>query len=98
MSERTFLVTYTAKPGQRETFLRSLAARGIPEAIRAEEGCLQYDYYLSIERADEILLLERWASPEAQKIHLGQPHMAALREIKERYVESTSLRKLGEVD
>ena len=98
MNERTFLVTYTAKPGMRETFLRALAARGIPEAIRSEEGCLQYDYYLSIERADEILLLERWASPEAQKVHLSQPHMATLREIKERYVETTTLRKLGEVD
>lgn len=97
MSELTLLVTYTAKPGQRETFLRSLAARGIPETIRAEEGCLQYDYFLSIERADEILLLERWASPEAQKIHLGQPHMATVRELKERYVEKTALRKLEEV-
>ena len=98
MSELTLLVTYTAKPGMRETFLRALAARGIPDMIRAEAGCLQYDYYLSIERADEILLLERWTSPQAQAAHLGQPHMATLREIKERYVESTSLRKLGEVD
>ena len=35
MSELTLLVTYTAKPGMRETFLRCLAARGIPEMIRA---------------------------------------------------------------
>lgn len=98
MSELTLLVTYTAKPGMRETFLRALAARGIPDMIRAEAGCLQYDYYLSIERADEILLLERWTSPRAQTAHLGQPHMAALREIKEQYVEKTALRKPGEVD
>ena len=78
--------------------IRALAARGIPDMIRAEAGCLQYDYYLSIERADEILLLERWTSPQAQAAHLGQPHMAALREIKEQYVEKTALRKPGEVD
>lgn len=98
MSELTLLVTYTAKPGMRETFLRSLAARGLPELIRAEAGCLQYDYYISIGSADEILLLERWTDPEAQAVHLRQPHMAELREIKERYVEKTALRKLGEVE
>lgn len=98
MTELTFLVTYTAKPGQRETFLRALAARGLPETIRAEEGCLQYDYYLSIENADEILLLERWATAEAQQAHLSQPHMAQVRELKDRYVENTALRKLTEVE
>ncbi len=98
MTELTFLVTYTAKPGQRETFLRALAARGIPEAVRAEAGCLQYDYYLSIENEDEILLLERWTSAEAQQTHLRQPHMAQARELKELYVETTALRKLTEAD
>ncbi len=97
MSQLTLLVTYTAKPGMRETFLRSLAARGIPDRIRAEAGCLQYDYYLSIQRSDEILLLERWTDDKAQAAHLRQPHMAELREIKEQYVETTTLQKLGEV-
>ena len=98
MTELTFLVTYTAKPGQRETFLRALAARGLPDTIRAEEGCLQYDYFLSIENGDDILLLERWSSAEAQQMHLKQPHMAQVRELKEQYVDSTALRKLAEVD
>ena len=98
MTELTFLVTYTAKPGQRETFLRALAARGLPDTIRAEGGCLQYDYYLSIENADEILLMERWSSAEAQQTHLRQPHMAQVRELKEQYVDNTTLRKLAEVE
>ena len=98
MSELTLLVTYTAKPGMRETFLRALAARGIPELIRAEEGCLQYDYHLSIENADQILLLERWTSAEAQETHMGQPHMVTLRQLKEKYVERVDLRKLREVE
>ncbi len=97
MTELTFLVTYTAKAGRRETFLRALAARGLPETIRAEDGCLQYDYYLSIENGDDILLLERWSSAEAQQAHLKQPHMAQVRELKEQYVENTTLRKLAEV-
>ena len=98
MSELTLLVTYTAKPGMRETFLRALAARGIPDMIRAEAGCLQYEYFISVMEPDEILLVERWTGPEAQAAHLRQPHMARLREIKEQYVEATVLRKLGEVE
>ena len=98
MSELTLLVTYTARPGMRETFLRALTARGLPETIRAEAGCLQYEYYLSIENADEILLLERWADPEAQAAHMARPHMALLRELKEQYVAHTALRTPGEVE
>ena len=98
MKELTMLVVYTARSGQRETFLRALAARGLPERIRAEEGCLGYEYYLSLRSADEILLVERWASAQAQAAHMTQPHMAALGELKARYIERTELRKLTEAD
>ena len=40
-------VNYFAKPGRREEFLRRIVEGGILAAIRAEEGCLRYDYYLS---------------------------------------------------
>ena len=39
-------VNYFAKPGRREEFLRRIVEGGILAAIRAEEGCLRYDYYL----------------------------------------------------
>ena len=98
MEEITLLVTYVAKPGRRETFLRALAARGIPEAVRAEKGCVQYDYYLSLQNGDEILLVERWRSEDDQRAHARQPHMAALRELKERDIERTEIRKLQEAE
>ena len=97
MNELTFLVTYFTKPGQREAFLRGLAASGVVDQIRAEEGCLQYDYYLSLENADEVLLQERWTCAEAQKVHMTQPHMAKVREQKELYVEDVTIRILSEV-
>ncbi len=98
MNGLTLIVTYIAKPGMRETFLRALASRGIPDLIRAEEGCLQYDYYLSLQSPEEILLVEKWTSAQAQEVHLCQPHMAQLRELKDRFVERTEIRKLAEVD
>ena len=97
MNELTFLVTYALKPGQREAFLRGLAASGVVDQIRAEEGCLQYDYFLSLKDADQVLLLERWTCAEAQKVHMTQPHMAKVRELKEQFADSTAIRCLSEV-
>ena len=80
-------VTYRAKPGCRQAFLDALSAADIRDAVLSEAGCVQYDYYLSANRADEVLLVERWE----QKLHLTQPHMVKVREIKERLVDETVL-------
>lgn len=37
-------VTYTMKPGMRDTFLKEVQAQGILDAVRQEDGCLQYAY------------------------------------------------------
>lgn len=77
-------VTYIMKPGKREEFLTQVVACGALDAIRKEDGCLQYDYFLPVDQADQLLLVERWTSREAQTIHMTQPHMADLAAIKER--------------
>ena len=45
-------VIYTMKPGQREAFLKEVQAQGILEAVRREDGCMQYTYYLPVEEDD----------------------------------------------
>ena len=84
----TIAVTYHAKPGRRENFLRQLSAEGVIDTIRAERGCLRYDYYLSVQDADELLLVEQWATRADQQVHMGQSHMQTLLRIKEENVES----------
>ena len=90
----TIAVTYHAKPGRRENFLRQLSAEGVIDTIRAERGCLRYDYYLSVQDADELLLIERWESAAHQRVHMEQPHMARLKAIKEQFVDSTAVGKV----
>lgn len=82
----TLYVVYTAKPGCREAFVRQIVMEGIADTIRREEGCIRYDYYFSAQQEDEILLVEQWQTQAHQRIHLQQPHMARLRELKEQYV------------
>ena len=86
-------VNYFAKPGRREEFLRRIVEGGILAAIRAEEGCLRYDYYLSCQNEDEILLREEWDSAEHQRIHMEQEHMKRLRIIKDDCIADTQLHK-----
>ena len=59
--------------------------------IRQEDGCLAYDYYFSAQDENEVLLIERWESAAHQRVHMEQPHMARLREIKDKYIADTRL-------
>ncbi len=91
----TIYVTFKSYDGKREAFIEKLHEEGIVDEIRAENGCLRYDYYYSEKDTNEILLIEAWESKEHQQIHIEQPHMARLREIKDDYIETS---KLGEFE
>ena len=87
----TIYVKFTCLPGKREAFLQKTKETGVLEAIRNEDGCLRYDYYLSEKDPCELLLIEAWESFEKQQIHLTQPHMATLRSFKDDYITNTQL-------
>ena len=87
----TIYVVFKCVKGRREEYVERLKAEGIVDAIRAEDGCIRYDYYFSEKDADEILLIEAWESKRHQQIHLEQPHMARMRGIKGDFVLSTEL-------
>ncbi len=91
----TIYVKYTAHAGCREKFLREAVEQGIVTAIRAEDGCIFYDYYLSVQDENVILLVEQWESAEHQRIHMEQPHMKPLMELKDKYIADV---KLGKVE
>ena len=84
-------VVFKSFPGKREAFVEKVKEEGIVALIRAEEGCICYDYYYSEKDPNEILLIEAWESKRHQQVHIEQPHMARLRSIKEDYIESTTL-------
>ena len=74
----------TAKPGQRETVLAAFRAN-IP-AVRAEEGCVQYEPVIDAPDAgaiqtalgpDSFCVVERWESMAALQAHGASAHMKA---------------------
>ena len=88
-------VTYHAKPGRGREFVRQITQQGLRDKILAENGCLQYDYYFSSESEDTVLLVELWQTAAHQAVHMTQPHMKPLLEIKGQEILSSSLEKFS---
>jgi quinol monooxygenase YgiN len=78
-------------PQKRAAFIERVKAEGVLDAIRNEDGCLCYDYYLSEKDENELLLIEKWETKRHQQVHLEQPHMALLRSFKDAYISDTRL-------
>ncbi len=91
----TIYVKFTCLPQKREAFIEKVKTTGVLEAIRKEDGCIKYDYYLSEKDPNELLLIEQWESKQHQQIHINQPHMETLREFKDNYITNTVL---GEIE
>ncbi|MBO5203771.1 MAG: antibiotic biosynthesis monooxygenase [Clostridia bacterium] len=87
----TIYVKFKCLEGKREGFVERVRKEGILDKIRAEDGCLRYDYYYSESDTNELLLIEAWETKRHQEIHIGQPHMAQLRALKDGYIETTQL-------
>ncbi len=87
----TIYVVFQCYPNQREAFVQRVKEEGIVDAVRAEDGCIRYDYYFSEKDPCELLLIEAWESQKHQQIHIEQPHMEKLRSFKGDYIETTTL-------
>ena len=95
MGKFTICVIYKAKEkGGREAFVEELSQKGIIDLIRAENGCLTYDYYFSAQDDITLVLFEEWQNRDCQRVHMTQPHMKLAMEIKGKYVESVELKEL----
>lgn len=86
-------VTYKCKEDMREEFLEAIMTEGIDAACRAEDGNIKYDYYMSTQDDNEMLLLEKWRDAEALSAHQAQEHFKRLGEIKNEFVNETILEK-----
>lgn len=84
-------VYYHTKNGERENFLSAIKKEKINELCKQENGNIMYDYYFSDKDPNELLLVEKWESRDAQKSHCETSHAKRLQEIKALFVERTEL-------
>lgn len=95
MKNLNILVTYIARDSEAaKDFVAELENSGAADKVRAEDGCIKYDYYFSAQNPEEVLLVEEWESAEHQKVHMTQPHMADVMSIKDKYIKDTQVKFL----
>ena len=81
----TVNLRYTGKEGAARKFADEMTSSGTVEKIRAEEGNIRYEYYLSLEDPETVLLIDSWASQESIDLHHASPMMQTIASLREKY-------------
>jgi quinol monooxygenase YgiN len=72
------IVTVSVRPDRRERWLELLRVNAA--GTRAEEGCVGFRVTEDVETPNTFVLVERWASMEAQYEHFRKPEFGELME------------------
>ena len=81
----TVNLRYTGKNGNARKFAEEMTSRGTVESIRAEAGNLRYEYYISMEDPETVLLIDSWTDQKAIDTHHASPMMKTIAELREKY-------------
>lgn len=76
---------YTGQNGNARKFAEEMTARGIVDAVRAEEGNERYEYFFPMEDTETVLLIDRWKNQEALDIHHKSEMMKQIAELRDKY-------------
>ncbi len=61
------VIPMESAPGKRDELIE--AFRTLSPQVREEDGCQWYELYQSVERPDQLVLLELWADEGALEVH-----------------------------
>ena len=81
----TMNLYYTGQDGNARRFVEEMESGGTARAIRAEKGNLRYDYFVSEEDPETVLLIDSWADQKALDIHHQTPMMKTIAGLREKY-------------
>ncbi len=81
----TVNLRYTGENGAALAFAKEMAASGTVDAIRAEEGNIRYEYYISLDDPQTVLLIDSWRDQAAIDAHHASPMMKTIASLREKY-------------
>ena len=76
---------YSGVNGAARRFAEEMTARGVVDAIRAEEGNLRYAYFFPMEDPETVLLIDQWRDQAAIDAHHASPMMGQIAALREKY-------------
>ncbi len=81
----TVNIRYTGKDGSARKFAEEMTAGGTVEKIRQEDGNERYEYFLSLDDPETVLLIDIWKNQEAIDRHHVSPMMDTIAALREKY-------------
>lgn len=81
----TVNLRYTGVNGNARKFAEEMTSTGTVQKIRNEEGNLRYEYFISFENPETVLLIDSWESQEAIDLHHESPMMSTIASLREKY-------------
>lgn len=81
----TVNLRYAGKNGNAKKFAEEMTSRGTVDAIRAEAGNLRYEYFISMEDPETVLLIDSWVDQQAIDEHHASSMMKTIAELREKY-------------
>ena len=73
------------KGANARAFAEEMTASGTVDLIRAEAGNLRYEYYISFDDPETVLLIDSWTDQAAIDAHHASPRMATIAALREKY-------------
>lgn len=81
----TVNIYYTGENGSARAFAEEMLASGTVADIRAEEGCLRYEYFQPLDDPETVLLIDSWKDQAALDAHHASPLMDAIAKLRDKY-------------
>ena len=81
----TVNLRYTGRDGRALKFAKEMTESGTVELIRNEEGNLKYEYFISMDDPDTVLLIDSWKDQESIDKHHASPMMGRIAALRETY-------------
>ena len=73
------------KGANARAFAEEMTSSGTVDLIRAEEGNLRYEYYISFGDPETVLLIDSWTDQAAIDAHHASPMMVTIAALREKY-------------
>ena len=81
----TVNIRYTGKGGSAKAFAEEMTASGTVAAIREEAGNIRYEYFLSLDDPETVLLIDAWTDQAAIDAHHASPMMGTIAALREKF-------------
>ena len=81
----TVNLRYTGTNGSARKFAEEMVSFGTVQKIREEKGNIRYEYYISMDDPETVLLIDQWENQEAIDAHHASEMMQTLAELRNKY-------------